>query len=768
MSSRFTLRPGVFFNWFDQATVPTSISTSIGAITGQSDRGPLLPTPVNGNDEAVMYYGSGNSTRSFLHETTRAFFRTAEAAYIVRVPGQGAMYSVAQVANNYVMGAVTALVPTGLYPDSTSVLQMAGSAETHETINRDSVDIMFSTDFIAGTSFSVEVNGTVVTVPFTVDHYATMRAIAQAIQTVVDGLGALGTVKVIERSGYLASNPAAVLSRTIRVIGPQNVDLAIDTAIFAGVGAPTAVIQDTEWLGYVLAENPGDWGSNLAIKFEELDAGRSQVVRLLWASVMDPLHTVSYTINGITQSVPAQASSNTLLNAVVASINTNVPNVTATVTVVAGVNQYREILIKGANPTIGITVSMIQVHQNAAVLAAPSVTVRTTNNAFIPDEDFAMSVYEYPNLRVPVNTYRATFQEKQDASGTQTNLAFQVNSSGARSRYIRMYANPLAVTNSWKAFSATNVNYLTGEGFLGGGVNGVLPTSADVIEGWNLLEDTTKYTVRILMNAGYTTPEVHTAITMLCEKRRDCVGILDLASQYQTTRDAAIQARYDSNIDSSYVSMFTPDIQIYDTVSRINRYSPPSGYMGALYALTDRTRKEHWSPAGLNRGHIPEARGLRYYYKDGDISELAKVQLNPIINYKGRGHYLWGDYTMQYRASPLQFIGTRRMCNSIEIIAVDTVAYSLFEPNTKATRREIVRVSENILQEYYDSQGISKFKVVDLTKPYHIDNRQAYIRYIITPITSIHQIIIDGYLTRESSDFQEYLTDTPQGNGGGL
>ena len=115
MASTFTMAPGVFFNWIDAGISPTAIATSIGGGAFHADRGSLTPTSqTRGYDGFQKTYGVSNYTRSYGHDTFRAFFRTGQAAVTVRSPGQNAVYASSLVANNYVYNtAGTALVYEG-------------------------------------------------------------------------------------------------------------------------------------------------------------------------------------------------------------------------------------------------------------------------------------------------------------------------------------------------------------------------------------------------------------------------------------------------------------------------------------------------------------------------------------------------------------------------------------------------------------------------------------------------------------------------------
>lgn len=765
MPARFTLRPGVFFEWIDQGISPTAISTSIGALVFPADRGPLKPVQITGYNKFVDRYGPNNYLRGYGHDTAKGFFRTAEAAVCLRVTGTGAKYGLAQVANNYIPTPVTVANPTGLAYEGTSVISIPGGSDVdYSLVNRTSVDLIFDKDIVANQSLKLTINTVDTTVVgFTADsHLQTLNAIAQSIQTVLDGIAVGGTAKVVSRTNGQSE-------RIIRIISPHNVTLTVSNPVWSGTAAGTApvvVIRATEWLQYVISENPGAWAGKIGIQFDGIDRGRVAEQTLTVAGPFASNHRFNITINGVNVTVPPNVTgSNAMMTDIATAINAQVPNVIASIDQVTGSNLNRVIRIKGANNNVDLNITAATVGlASGSTPTPPLVTRLEIVPRLVPTQDFTMSVYEYPDLRSPKDVYRGTFRKQVDASGQQVNLEYLVNSGPSRSTRVRLWVNPLAVQNNWTIQSNTKFDYYTGEGFLGGGANGVLPTSADVINGWSQFLDPISTTVRILMDCGYTTPEVHRYMNVVCETRRDCMGIISVPSSYQANIESIVDYRTRiAAIDSSYMAIYSTDINIYDTDSGEFRYTPPSGHVGAAWAYTDRTRREFWSPAGLTRGKIPEANMVRFNPAPGDQSTLAQYQVNAILNYKNQGIYIFNDYTMQYAASPLQFIGTRRMCNSIEVIASDTVAYSLFEPNNRATRNNVIRISEAILEDYKDAGGISRFKVVDETKNSDIDARAAKFVYIIDPVTSIHQIYITGIITRSGANFEEIIQARAQG-----
>ena len=203
------------------------------------------------------------------------------------------------------------------------------------------------------------------------------------------------------------------------------------------------------------------------------------------------------------------------------------------------------------------------------------------------------------------------------------------------------------------------------------------------------------------------------------------------------------------------ISVYSPDILIYDANMGVRRYIPPSGIMAGVYAYTDKVAAEWFSPAGLNRGILNQALGARYTYEEGDRDALSQNQINAIRKY-GAAWVVWGEYTLQQEMSALQSVGVVRMMITAMTEAANVAAYSVFEPNNKYTWHRLTVAVTAVLQPIEDAQGIDDFYVqcdssnntADI-----IDQRVLMVAMWIKPTLSALYIRLDGVVTRHSAIF---------------
>jgi len=116
------LSPGVYSTEIELSTVIKSVATSIGAVVGPSNKGPLDPTQVTTTKEFTEYYGTPITTNYF-HYTALAFL------------GQGNRIICKRVINNALYGGVEVVNVMAEDPDKTAGIDMPGGCPHHPKDN---------------------------------------------------------------------------------------------------------------------------------------------------------------------------------------------------------------------------------------------------------------------------------------------------------------------------------------------------------------------------------------------------------------------------------------------------------------------------------------------------------------------------------------------------------------------------------------------------------------------------------------------------------
>lgn len=198
---------------------------------------------------------------------------------------------------------------------------------------------------------------------------------------------------------------------------------------------------------------------------------------------------------------------------------------------------------------------------------------------------------------------------------------------------------------------------------------------------------------------------------IMVNNRRDMFYVMDLTG---STRQEVVANTTARGIDDNYTAGYYPDLMMNDTVNnRLVRVPPSVGVMGAL-AYNDRVAQAFFAPAGLNRGGLSQF-GIvdtvdRLNHDDRDA--LYDAHINPITKFPVEGIVIFGQKTMQLRASSLDRVNVRRLLILAKRAVAGVARGLLFEPNNPATWTRFANKVNPILDKYRADQGINRFKVV--------------------------------------------------------
>ena len=195
----------------------------------------------------------------------------------------------------------------------------------------------------------------------------------------------------------------------------------------------------------------------------------------------------------------------------------------------------------------------------------------------------------------------------------------------------------------------------------------------------------------------------------LCEARGDCFYLLDL-----DTLDASINAvtAQAETLDTNYAASYYPWVRVVDTDTNKYIWAPPSIVLPEVYAYSDKVGAEWFAPAGLNRGGIPGAVGVKTRLNQAQRDELYESKVNPIAQFPGQGICVWGQKTLQRRASALDRVNVRRLLITVKKYIASSARYLVFEQNTEATRTRFLNIVNPYLAGIQQRSGLTAFRVV--------------------------------------------------------
>lgn len=729
---------------------------TLASVTAEFERGPIGPRYQRGDVQSFknLYGLRANPAVSFGHDTVTSYMSQSGNILVNRFV-KNALHSGTTVYHDRVANRI------GFAPFEQGTADGYAGPGIGQFLLLSVVG-----EFRTGNTFTMNVTDGVtvrdVNVTYTTDHNSTMELIADTIETRLSTLVVGASVSTVPNLSAPNAPRQAIIIRV-----PPTAVLDFLSPATTGTGKPDVTLNANARLVDVYAENPGEWSDNkLGVRLTNIDPGVRERYRFVMSRAFESGNTINLTVNGTVVSQAFVTDSDTTLAALAAKL-TNHPDIyTAEVeTVTGGVSNDRSILIIAAKP--GPAAVAFQTEGAISGGANPGVIAVTTVMTGVRAEGtFYLEVYSRENTSAPISRYEVSLPQQLNRLGYQLNVTSVVNQSSRRSDEIRIAQNPATLLNySLYAANGDAPILPTTIAWLSGGDDGVKATSGDVRQALRLVQDRRKYPMNLILNAGYTAVSVQKEIAAICEKRSDCMGILDAPSDRQQAQVLREHRLNELDIDSSYVAMYTPDVEIEDIDTGERRYIPPSGVIGATYAYSDRLTNNVGAPAGLNRGKTPLALGLRYNYSEEEMDLIYPVGINYIEDRAGVGSVVMAEETLQFKKSVMSSVHARRIMNTIKTALVDGLDYTLFDPNTESTRFRAVQLGETILAPMKrgdGSGGLYDYRIKcdgqnnDGTV---IDSDQLAYAVFLKIVRVIKGVGIKAILTPTGAQFDEYITE---------
>ena len=277
----------------------------------------------------------------------------------------------------------------------------------------------------------------------------------------------------------------------------------------------------------------------------------------------------------------------------------------------------------------------------------------------------------------------------------------------------------------------------------------------------NLLSNQDEYDINVLSlpgilnNAGTAEAAIIAKAVQMCEDRGDCFTVVDPTIYGSSLTGATTQAE---GYDSSYAAMYYPWLQIYDSAVGNYVWVPPSTLLPGVYAFNDQVAAEWFAPAGLNRGGLETVIQAERKLTHANRDTLYDGNINPIATFPNSGVVVYGQKTLQRKASALDRINVRRLLIAAKKFIASATRFLVFEQNTSATRNRFLNIVNPYLESVQQRQGLYAFRVVmDETNntPDVIDRNQMVGQIFLQPTKTAEFIIIDFNILPTGAAFPE-------------
>ena len=245
-----------------------------------------------------------------------------------------------------------------------------------------------------------------------------------------------------------------------------------------------------------------------------------------------------------------------------------------------------------------------------------------------------------------------------------------------------------------------------------------------------------------------------TALNMV-ENRSDAFLLIDPVEYGATLSTAAGKA--DAR-DTNYAAEYWPWVKIPDIDLGRNVWVPASTLIPSVYAFNDRVAAPWYAPAGLNRGGIDIAVQTERKLTQSNRDTLYEAAVNPIATFPNTGVCIWGQKTLQKKASALDRVNVRRLLIAAKKFVASSTKFLVFENNTASTRNRFLSIVNPYFENVQQRQGLYAFKVVmDETNntPDVVDRNEMRGAIYLQPAKSAEFIIIDFNILPTGAAFPE-------------
>ena len=268
-----------------------------------------------------------------------------------------------------------------------------------------------------------------------------------------------------------------------------------------------------------------------------------------------------------------------------------------------------------------------------------------------------------------------------------------------------------------------------------------------------LMENSDDYQINIISAPGLLGEESMTAIDSLISvatKRGDCIVPVDLVTKDVTM--PTVVAEKANKFNSSYAATYWPWLQMYSSTGRLV-WVPASVIIPGIYVYTDHVAAPWYAPAGTVRGSVQGVVQTAKKLIKGNRDILYKKNVNPIATFPGTGIVIYGQKTLQKKASALDRVNVRRLLIELKKRVKDMASGILFELNTAQLRNAFRTKLENYLEVVVQRRGLYGFHVEIDDSAETIDRNEFRCRIIIQPTKVIEFVYIDFTVTNTGVEF---------------
>lgn len=228
----------------------------------------------------------------------------------------------------------------------------------------------------------------------------------------------------------------------------------------------------------------------------------------------------------------------------------------------------------------------------------------------------------------------------------------------------------------------------------------------------NLLANQDQYVYDSIYAPGITNQNASSIVSSLLAmvaNRGDAIAVVDMVG-YNQAINLVTQAA--QSYDNSYGATYWPWVQVRSNETGRLNFVPASVIIPGVYEYNDKVSAEWFAPAGLNRGGLPTVIQPERRLTVAQRNTLYTGRVNPIAVFPGQGTVVYGQKTLQARASALDRVNVRRLLIALKGYIGQIAQTLVFEQNTAVTRNRFLSQVNPYLDYVQQRQGLYAFRVV--------------------------------------------------------
>jgi phage tail sheath protein FI len=202
--------------------------------------------------------------------------------------------------------------------------------------------------------------------------------------------------------------------------------------------------------------------------------------------------------------------------------------------------------------------------------------------------------------------------------------------------------------------------------------------------------------------------------------------------------------------------MYWPWLQVVEPSTGEYVWVPSSVSIAGVYAYNDTVAEPWFAPAGINRGGLNTVVRAEKKLSQGNRNDLYAAKVNPIATFPGQGIVVYGQKTLQLRASALDRVNVRRLLIALKSYISQIANTLVFEQNSIATRNQFVSQVNPYLTSVQQRQGLYAFKVImneTNNGPDVIDRNELIGQIYLQPTKTAEFIYLDFNVTPTGATF---------------